>query len=334
MPENSGCDINFNINFNVRSITENNNDNFWDAVNIPNILEDGDIELYHVPQNGIGLPHDKRCPMVITLHDIIPYRMPETVGPTYLKIFTEQMPNIIPKCDGIITVSEFSKKDIIKEFNYPEDKVFVTHLAPESIYKPMDKAISKSLIKNFYSIEGDFILYIGGFSPRKNIIGLMEAFSKLTNLYKKNLKLVIAGKKGISYDLYKTKADELKISDRVIFPGFIAMEHLPYLYNSSELFVYPSFYEGFGLPPIEAMACGIPVITSNTTSIPEIVGDSALLIDPQNTDDIFEAMIKVFEDDNLKENLVLRGFIRSSELSWKDTAKRTLIAYNKIINTL
>lgn len=332
-PEGSCSDIIFNDNFDVKSITENNKDNFWDEVNIPNILQNSDIELYHVPQNGVGLPQDKPCSMVITLHDIIPYRMPETVGPNYLKIFLKQVPDIIPRCDGIITVSEYSKQDIIKEFGFPEDKIFVTYLAPEDIYKPLNKEFSKKLVKDYYGIDGDFILYIGGFSPRKNILGLIEAFSKYINKKGKNISLVIAGKKGISYSIYKNRAEELHIEDQVIFPGFISMEHLPYLYNASELFVYPSFYEGFGLPPIEAMACGVPVIASNTTSIPEILGHSAELIDPSNVDEIFEAIVRVQEDTKLKENLILKGLVKAVEFSWKDTAKKTLLAYNKILNS-
>jgi glycosyltransferase involved in cell wall biosynthesis len=327
MPQSCSCDIDYRSNFDVKSITENNKANFWDEVNIPNILQGSDIEIYHVPQNGIGLPKDKRCSTIITLHDIIPYKMPDTVGPNYLKIFLDQLPKIIPYCDGIITVSNYSKSDIVKEFNFPEDKIFVTHLAPEDIYKPLNKELSKILINKYYSIEGDFILYIGGFSPRKNILGLIDAFSQLLSHTKRKISLVIAGNKGLSYNIYINRVHELNLDDNVIFPGFISMDHLPYLYNAAELFVYPSFYEGFGLPPIEAMACGIPVITSNTTSIPEIAGDSAILIDPNNTDQIYKAMLSVIEDSNLSSTLVIKGLKRASELTWKDTATQTLKAY-------
>ena len=332
MPDKCRNDINFNKNFNVRNIGENSGNGFWNEVNIPNILHYNEVELYHVPQNGIGLPMDKPCKMVITLHDIIPYKMPETVGPSYLKIFLEQIPKIVPQCDGIITVSNFSKEDIMREFDYPGEKIFVTHLAPEDIYKPKDKRFSKGLINKLYGIENDYILYIGGFSPRKNIIGLIEAFSKLVLKHKKDIKLVIAGKKGLSYERYRNRAESLGILDKVLFPGFIPIEHLPFLYIAAELFVSPSFYEGFGLPPVEAMACGTPVIASNTTSIPEIVGNNALLINPWDTEELFQAMLKTLEDSSLRESLITKGFIRSSELSWDKTALHTLKAYNKIIN--
>lgn len=333
MPENSKYDIPLKENFHLNNITEGNESNFWDEVNIPNILKGKNIELYHVPQNGVGLPVDKKCRFVITLHDVIPYKMPETVSDRYLKIFSEHIPKIIPQCDGIITVSNYSKKDIIETFNFPEDKVYVTHLAGEDIYKPLDKVISKYIAKKYYSINGDFILYVGGFSPRKNIVGLIESFSKLLCIYKKDIKLVIAGKRGKSYDIYKKRAEELHISDKVLFPGFVSIDHLPYIYNSSQLFVYPSFYEGFGLPPIEAMSCGVPVIASNVTSVPEVVGDGGLLINPKDIDNLCDSMFRVLSDEDLRKNLIALGLSKASNLSWDKTANETISAYSRIIKS-
>ena len=332
MPESLNCDISFNRNFQIKNITEGNKNSFWDEVNIPNILMNKDIELYHVPQNGVGLPKEKNCPFVITLHDVIPYKMPETVGETFLRIFNEDMPNIVSKCDGIITVSEFSKEDISKAFNFPKEKIFVTHLAAEGIYGPLEKKECSDLIRSHYGIDGDYILYVGGFSPRKNIIGLIEAFSKLVAKYRKDIKLVIAGKQGKSYAIYKKKAQDLGVENRVIFPGFIEVDHLPQLYNASKLLAYPSFYEGFGLPPVEAMACGVPVITSNVTSIPEVLGDSAIFINPNDVDELCHSMYEVLSSEELAESLILKGLVRSSELSWEKTARNTLLAYSKIIN--
>ncbi|MDF2884398.1 MAG: glycosyl transferase [Clostridiaceae bacterium] len=330
MPENCVSKIKFNKNFHISNINEQGKSSFWDEVNIPNILYDKDIELYHIPQNGVGLPNEKNCKFVITLHDVIPYRMPETVSDKYLKIFSEEIPNIIPLCDGIITVSEFSKMDIIKSFGIPADKIYVTHLASEDIYKPMNKTMCKNYLNKFYSINSKFILYVGGFSPRKNIIGLIDAFSKVCRQLK-DLNLIILGKHGLSYDLYKSHAAKLNISDKVLFPGFAPLEHMPIFYNASELFVYPSFYEGFGLPPIEAMACGVPVIASNITSLPEVLGDSALLINPNDIDCLAQSMYNVLTDNNLKCSLINKGLLRASSFSWVKTAKETLNSYSKII---
>lgn len=322
--------IRFKENFIIKNTLPNNNNNFWESISNPNLICNDNLSLYHVPQNGIGLPEKKNCPFIITLHDVIPYKMPETVSETYLKIFLEQIQKIIRNCDGIITVSNHSKKDIMETLNYPEEKIFVTYLASEKIYKPLDKNFCVKFLKKNYHIEDDFILYIGGFSPRKNISGLIEAFSKIKN--NKNLKLVIGGKKGKSYDIYKKKAIDLKIENKVIFPGFIPIEHLPYFYNAAKIFVYPSLYEGFGLPPIEAMACGTPVIASNRTSIPEVLNDAAYLINPEDIDSLCSAITNILENKSLRENLIRKGFLKNNSLTWKNTALKTLECYNKIYN--
>jgi glycosyltransferase involved in cell wall biosynthesis len=205
------------------------------------------------------------------------------------------------------------------------------HLAAEDIYRPLDKEECSELIKNHYAIDGNYILYVGGFSPRKNIVGLIEAFSKLITKYKKDIKLVIAGKQGMSYSIYKKKAQDLGVEDSVLFPGFIEVDHLPQLYNASKLLAYPSFYEGFGLPPVEAMACGVPVITSNVTSIPEIVQDGAITLDPNNIDLLTENIYNVLTDMDLQRNLIEKGLRRAYNFSWKKTAIETIKVYEELM---
>ncbi|WP_315112301.1 glycosyltransferase family 1 protein [Clostridium intestinale] len=332
LPNNSNLD-NLNSNFKFINTVHDTQENFWEEVSLPNILKDENLDIYHVPQNGVGLPNNLDSSSIITLHDIIPLRMPETVSDRYLKIFNNDMKKIIDGVQGIITVSNFSKDDISKEFNYPKDKIFVTHLAAENIYKPMDKIKCKKFLRLNYLIDSNFILYVGGFSPRKNITGLIEAFSLLKGIYTQDLKLVIVGKQGISYEKYKNRALELGIEDQVIFPGFITLEHMPVFYNACETLVYPSFYEGFGLPPLEAMACGTPVIASNCTSIPEILGNSALLINPKDVYEIMNAMYSILTNIDLKIKLTVEGIERNKIYNWNKTALDTLSAY-KFINKI
>ena len=329
-----GSDLSLKSNFFIEYVKEspNINNNFWDDVKVPNFLNNNSIELYHVPQNGVGLSNNINCLKTITLHDIIPLRLPETVSERYLKIFNNEIPKILDNCDGIITVSEFSKDDIAKEFNFPKNKIFVTPLAAEDIYKPICRSYCKSFIKKKYNIEDNFILYVGGYSPRKNIIGIMEAFSLLNPHLRHNLKVVITGRKGISYDIYINRASELGISDDVIFTDFIPLDDLPIFYNACEFLVYPSFYEGFGLPPIEAMACGTPVIASNVTSLPEVCCNSALLVDPNDIDELSLSMEKVLSDSLLKLSMIQKGLSTSLKYTWKNTAINTIKAYESIIS--
>lgn len=329
--DNTPLDIKFKSNFNFKSLPTIQSNNFWDNVKIPAELTPNMVDIYHAPQNGIGLPINHNLPFVITLHDTIPLHMPETVGENYLNLFNTHMRSIIDRCDGIITVSEFSREDISKDFNFPKEKIHVTYLASEPIYKPTSKHICNNILKKHYSIPNNYILYVGGFSPRKNISGLIEAFSKIERKLPSDMVLVIAGTKGKSYDIYKSLTEKLHLSNKILFPGFISMEHMPYLYSGAELLVYPSFYEGFGLPPIEAMACGTPVIASNATSIPEILGDSALLCPPQDTDLLAESILSVLLNDNLKNLLIEKGFKKSNSLTWEATAQKTMESYKKIL---
>ena len=333
-PDENYSDIHPGDNFNFKLISDDDRkDNFWEEVHIPNILTDTKIQVYHVPQNGIGLPDEKICPYVVTIHDVIPYKLPETVGPNYLKIFLEQMPDIIKKADGIITVSEFSKNDIAKTLNIPLNKIFVTPLAAESIYYPMDRVKAKQLLSRKYKIDFDYILYLGGFSPRKNIKGLIESYYKI---YKKLItpcKLLIVGKPGKSYDDYKQLVNKLGLDDYVVFTGYIPVNDLPLFYNGAQLFLYPSLYEGFGLPPLEAMACATPTVTSNVTSMPEIVDGCAMTINPYDIDELAEAMHIILEDKKLWDHYSHIGFKRSMEFSWKTTAWKTLGVYYNFADT-
>lgn len=309
------------------SISSRKHHRFWEQYYIPDILKNKGIDLYHVPQNGIGLPQVKNCLYVATIHDLIPYVMPETVGRGYLTKFISQMPHIVSMIDRVITVSEWSKRDIMRIFDIPEDKIAVTYLAADSQFIPMDKELSESFIRERYGLEKDIILYLGGFSPRKNVKSILVAYSMIYKNLSKDYKVVIIGSSKDEHQFLNKLAQSLEIGDKVYFTGYVPYEHLPYFYNASDLFVYPSLYEGFGLPILEAMCCGTPVITSNVSSIPEVAGDSALLINPFDTEELAKAMSKVLEDINVKADLISRGFERSANFNWRKTASDTLKIY-------
>ncbi|MGL4654473.1 MAG: glycosyltransferase family 4 protein [Sarcina sp.] len=330
--ENSTLDLNLKNNFSLKFSKPFLKNNFWEDIKIPNEI-DTNSNLYHIPQNGIGLLDNIAVPQIITLHDIIPLKMPETVSDAYLKIFDTELPKILNSISGIITVSNYSKDDIHKTLGFPKEKIFVTHLAAESQYKPLNKGVCKSFLKKIYNINDDFILYVGGFSPRKNIAGLIEAFSKALPSLPTSTKLVVIGRKGISYETYKNRAISLGISDKVIFTGFIPTQHMPIFYNSASMLVYPSFYEGFGLPPIEAMACGTPVISSNLTSIPEVVEDSTILINPSDVSDISKSIIELTNNIDFKNSLIEKGFLQATKFNWHNTASETIKAYESTIKS-
>lgn len=307
---------------------------FYENFYFPNYIKENNIDLHHIPQNGIGMTNEYKTNCIVTIHDLIPYLMPETVGKGYLQRFLRDMPNIINQAKGIITVSEYSKKDILRFFNgFPADKIFVTPLAANSSFKPLDKLSCKKYIRETFNINNPYILYIGGFSTRKNVKELILAFNKI----KKDLKiphtLLLGGAvKDEGQKLVKL-VQELNIEDSVIFTGFINSEDLPILYNAAEAFVYPSLYEGFGLPPLEAMSCKTAVITSNLTSIPEVTSNTASLINPFDKDELAKSLVNILNNEELKNSLALKGYKRSLQFSWRHTASNTLKAYESIFNS-
>lgn len=296
----------------------------------PGNLTNEDIDIYHVPQNGIGLNDIIKCKKIVTVHDLIPYIMPETVGKGYLIKFLKEMPNIIENSDGIITVSNYSKKDILKFFPIDEKKIYVTHLAADKQFKPLDKEKCIKLTTEKYNIKTPFILYLGGFSERKNVHSLIKAFSKVYNNLDKEYKLVIVGSYRDSSQKLIKLVEKLNMTNNILFTGFVSQAELPIFYNACEAFVYPSTYEGFGLPPLEAMNCGTPVITSNVTSIPEVVGDAGILINPYDISNLTTAIGNLLSNESLRNELSKKGYERSKDFSWKKTAENTLSVYEKV----
>lgn len=300
---------------------------FWDEYYIPYHIEQKKPMIHHIPQNGLSMPKKNSPEYIVTIHDLIPYILPETVGPSYAAKFQNEIPYIVKECSHILTVSEWSKKDLLYLFDIPEDKVTVTPLAAHECFKPLPLKATKEYLQRKYKISEDFILYLGGFSKRKNVSGLLYAFSKLQSILNRSLKLVLLGQGKDDWRGLKELAYRLKISEHVIFTGFIDEADLPCFYNASIAFVYPSLYEGFGLPVLEAMSCGTPTITSNCTSIPEVTGEAAILIDPHDTDALTASMLEVIECPDIRENLKTKGLLRASTFNWMKTAEKTLEVY-------
>lgn len=311
-------------------MTSRKHQRFFEDYYFPENISKENIDIYHMPQNGIGLSEEISCKKVVTIHDLIPYVMPKTVGRGYLLKFLKEMPVIIGNSDGIITVSEFSKRDILKYFPIDENKVFVTPLAADKKYTPLDKLHCRNFLKNVYNLTNPFILYLGGFSERKNVDSAITAFSKVYKDLSENYNLVIVGDYKDSSQKLVNLTNELNIQSHVIFTGFVPEDHLPLFYNSCDAFIYPSFYEGFGLPPLEAMNCGTPVIASNLTSIPEVVGDGGILINPYDINDISLSIGNLLSNEKLRSELSSKALLRAKQFSWQNTARSTLKVYESV----
>lgn len=304
--------------------------NFYEQQYFSTYVKNHNIDLLHIPQNGIGLCNNISCKKVVTLHDLIPYYLPETVGKGYLTKFLKDMPQIIHSSDAIITVSNASKNDILRFFPVSDKKIHVVPLAADPRYKPLSKMYCRKVLSDEFELNNPYILYVGGFSPRKNVKALLFAYEKAISKIDCSPDLVLAGSEKEDAANIKVLAEELGIFNKVKFTGFVKEELMPILYNGCELFVYPSLYEGFGLPPLEAMACNVPVICSNVSSIPEVAGDGAILIDPKDYNSISYNMVNILNHKDIINNMKLKAKAQAEKFNWSLTAEKTLEVYSTI----
>lgn len=298
----------------------------WEQVYLPLVLRRHKIDVYHGP-NHI-LPCISNTGMVLTIHDMIAF------SKWYKPISRFRVQRLLKtsakRAHKIITVSENSKRDIIKILGVPEEKVKVIYNGIDDVYEPIDDKRGLDFVKTRYGITSRFILHVGSLNPRKNIPRLIDAYNMLPAEILKEYELVIVGKKSWKADKIFAKTKKLGLEDRVIFTGFVADSDLPLLMNAADLLAFPSLYEGFGIPPLEAMACGTPVVASNTSSIPEVVGDAALLFDPYNVEEIANAMYRALTNEQLRDELRQKGFKRAKQFSWEKAARETLAVYEGV----
>ena len=264
---------------------------------------------------------------ILTIHDLTPLLFPETHVKKNAILWNSTLKLIKSRIDTIITDSINTKRDCIKYLKIPEEKIRAVPLAAGTQYKPLSslKLIEEEL-KSRYNLEVPFILYVGTLEKRKNISTLIKAFNELKNQHITH-KLVIIGQKGWKYEEIFETVHKLGLNNEIIFTGYVPDEDLVKFYNAADLFVYPSIYEGFGLPPLEAMACGTPVITSNTSSLPEVVGNAGITVDPYKTDGLIDKMHKILNSTNLQDKLSKKGIERAKTFSWDKTARETWKVY-------
>lgn len=289
------------------------------------------LSLFH---SQYVLPPFIPCKSVLTIHDILFESHPEFFPEFHRRLLKFFIPFSAKRADRIISVSEFTKKQIMKYYRVPEEKITVIYEGASDKFLPIrDKELIKPVLEK-YGIKKRYILFVGRVEPRKNIVGLLNAFVYIKNKGMKDFCLVIVGNQDKIFqekELFD-QIKELQLDSDVIFTGGVSDEDLPVLYNEAEVLVYPAFAEGFGLPVLEAMACGTPVVTSNTTSLPEVTGDAAILVNPYSSEEIGQALEKILNDDSLRRELALRGLQRAKKFSWQDAAKKTIEVYKEVLS--
>lgn len=285
-------------------------------------------ELLHSPAFILPLL-SFRYKKVITIHDLGFYVYGDKFASGWhMRHMRFMLPYSIRQADKIIAVSQATKQQIVEIFKIAPEKIVVTYEGVSEKYRLIQDRVEVKKELQKYGINAPYILFVGTMDPRKNLIRLIQAFQNM-KIEKKDLKLVIVGHKG---ELYTEELNKLIASGDVIITGYVEKKDMVYLYNGASVFVFPSLYEGFGLPILEAMACGTPVITSKVYSMPEVSGDAALLVDPENIEEIAAAIGRSINDQELREVLIEKGLARAKQFTWAKTAAETLAIYQEVIN--
>jgi len=285
-------------------------------------------DVLFVPAHVLPIVHPPRS--VVTIHDLGYLHFPRAhrlLDRLYLDLSTRFNARAAAH---IIADSQATKRDLVERYGVEPSKISVIYPGyDEEAFQPVREREAIEAVKTRYGIAGDYILFVGTIQPRKNLVRLMEAFSLLKR-QAADLQLVIAGKKGWLYEAVFRRVEELGLEGQVVFTGYVAEEDLPALFSGARLFVFPSLYEGFGLPVLEAMACGTPVVCSNASSLPEVAGDAALLFDPLDVEGMAAAMERILGDERLRTELVERGLKRARGFSWEKCAQETLAVLESV----
>lgn len=285
------------------------------------------LDLLHSPD--YIPPFRRNCRSVITVHDLAFIHFPELLTADSARYYG-QIDRAVRDAEGIIAVSYSTQRDLMNLLGVPAHRVTVVYEAANPLFRPLDDPAALNDVRARYGLPARFILFLGTIEPRKNLPTLVQSYHLLRTMEGTNVPpLVVAGAKGWLFDSVFALVEQLGLGDQVLFTGSIPWADAPAFYNLAEVFVFPSLYEGFGLPPLEAMACGTPVIAANVSSIPEVVGDAGLLIDPNDAEGLAEALGRVLSDAALRQDLRRRGLARAAEFSWNRAARETLAVYRQ-----
>ena len=296
-----------------------------------------DLLIGASPKDVIIFPNFVRWPLAYNkrsmtfVHDLSFVLYGQYSSPPNRDYMLKYVPPSINKSQHILTVSESSKKDIAKHYNVPADRISVIYASVDPIFYRREQKEVDAIRKKF-NLPEKYILFVSSLEPRKNLAGLLDAYEQLSPKLRDEYSLVLAGGKGWLNEEIHAKADKLVAKGmKIVRTGYVADEDLPAIFSGATVFAFPSFYEGFGIPPLEAMACGVPVITANNSSLPEVVGDAAELVNAEETSTLVKALTKVLKDKNLQIEMVKKGYRQASKFTPERSAQQLHEAIQKII---
>lgn len=288
------------------------------------------LDLIHSPD--FIPPFRRRCPAVITVHDLDFLRSPETKTADSLRYYG-QIRRAVADAEGIISVSQTTARDLMELVGVEPSRVHVVYHGVGESFRPLNDAVAVGDFCRRRGLPAEFVLWVGTMEPRKNLQCLFQAVAGVMDrLPRSKAHLVLAGPRGWGTDQIDAAFEQSGLADRTTFFGPASEDELVWLYNAAWVFAFPSTYEGFGLPPLEAMACGAPVVASNAPALPEVLGDAALFFDPHDPEELGAILLRVAEDGELVSRLATSGINQAARFQWADTAVRTLDVYRSVVN--
>jgi glycosyltransferase involved in cell wall biosynthesis len=302
----------------------------WWSIGLPRYLSRSSIELFHGTNFEVPLWLTQKLPTVLTIHDLSLLLHADTHRARLARRARRMLPLMTRAATMIITPTENVKRELCEHLRIPPDKIVVIPEAARSIFRPMPPDEAEAT-RNRLGIGDDFLLFVGTIEPRKDLLTLVRAFEEIARARESGLQLIIAGQHGWLVDDLLKQIDISPAADRIKLTGYLSDEALGALYSTCRCFIYPSTYEGFGLPPLEAMACGAPVIASRIASIVEVCRDAALLIEPKSVDALTKAISDLLGDEDARRRLSSAGLRRAAKFSWQRTAQLTRVVYGEAV---
>jgi glycosyltransferase involved in cell wall biosynthesis len=302
----------------------------WHRLRVPLPIDllTGSVDVFHSPD--YVLPPLRRGKKLVTIHDLSFLRYPEGAEPSLRRYLSTAVPRSVDKADLILADSESTRRDVVELLGVPLSKVEVLYPGVDEAFRPVEDSRALAEMRELYRLSRPFLLTVGTLEPRKNIVALLEAYAELRRGKDFDHQLVIAGGLGWRYEGIFSRVAELSLEESVSFLNYVPDEHLPALYSLADALVFPSLYEGFGLPPLEAMACGTPVVTSNGSSLPEVIGDAGLMVAAEDSGALADAIRRLLEDSDLRQELVGKGMSRAARFSWQDSGERLIGIYRRL----
>ncbi len=302
----------------------------WGRARVPAPVEwlTGHVDLYHSPDFTLP-PTRPETRKLLTVHDLSFVRDPGSAAPGLLTYLNAVVPRSVARADHVLADSRATRDDLIEVYGTPADKITVLYCGVEDTFTPVSDPAALAAVRARYRLsDAPFILAVSTLQPRKNYVRLIEAVARMPD---QDIRLVFAGGKGWLYDSIFAAVERHGLRDRVTFAGFVDDADLPALYSAARILAYPSLYEGFGLPMLEAMACGTPVAASTASCLPEVAGDAAVLVDPYDVAALTDALTRLHTDEALRADLIARGRQRAASFKWEDSARQLLGLYGRMV---